>query len=140
VPVEHPVQASVKSETLRQAAGDGNDVEVGVSVVVSAKGDPGTIRRKAWKSLLPAGGTETLGEATGFWGNPNVAGVNENDTGFRNIRVTDHPGVDADGQGARVCCGSRGEYTACPESQAKTCQKAMVHHNLRIRSLYIDLV
>ena len=97
VAVRGPVHDAVVHRVVRQprrvAAARGDDVDVGVAVVVGAEGDVLAVGREPGEQLLAARGREPLRRAAGFRGDPHVARVDERDVGLRDVRVAEHPGV-----------------------------------------------
>ena len=88
-PTGEYVGARMVSETARDATGGGDDVDVGVAIVLAAEGYEGTIGREVGIEFVADAGSETTGLAASAGNGPEVAGVFEDDLRFRDGRVAE---------------------------------------------------
>ena len=94
VPVERALAVGVMAQAHRLAARGGHYVEIGVAVVVGAKGDLLTVRRETGKGLFPSGRGESVSRAPLLRHHPDVARVDERDVGLGDVRLPQHPRID----------------------------------------------
>src|SRR5690349_15777109 len=76
----------MKCEALGLATVGGDEVDVGVAVVLAGEGDPFAVRGEFWVQLVPDLGGEAPCSAAFAGGDPQVAGINKNDFVLRDVR------------------------------------------------------
>ncbi len=106
-PAHHAVGHGVVGHAGGHTAGDGQDVDVLVAIVVAGEGDLPAVRGEAGEGLLPLGRREPVRQAPLLGDHPDVAGVGEGDPGGGHGGVAHQAGVDAPAGGLGL--GGQGE-------------------------------
>src|SRR5205807_151887 len=94
----------------RNAAGDGNDVNLLIAVVLAGEGNPLPVRREFGKKLDTRMRRQACGESTGGGGQPQIAAVCEYDFIAMNVWKTQQLGLRLKRADQRQCGDQTQEY------------------------------
>ena len=100
VPAEHAIGRSMVGDPPGQPAARRHGINIRVAVVISAEGDHGAVRRKAWKGFLAARRAEALRVAAFPGRDPDVARIDEGNPGRGHVGITKHPRINSRARGS----------------------------------------